>query len=157
MRRKMEDILKQFRPDHREDLIPCMQAVQDREGYIGKDQMVAIGNYFGIPAIKVFGLATFYDYFSFAPLSGDVVKICNGTSCHMMGAGKLTSEAEKIRQAGVGKGRSRYTLKVCECQGACSAGPVMQINDKSFTRVRQEDIRNHIERHIGSRRGGLDE
>ncbi|GEM_PF-1495618 len=152
--RRMNDILKQFRPDHREDLIPCMQAVQDREGYISDDSMAAIGAHFGIPAIKVYGLATFYDYFTFAPVSGDVVRICNGTSCHMMGAGKLISEAEKIKQTGAGKGRSRFTLKICECQGACSAGPVMDVNGKSYIRVKPEEVRSITEKSLGREKGG---
>ncbi len=148
--------MKQFRPDHREDLIPCMQAIQDSEGHISDASMNAIGAWFGIPAIKVFGLATFYDYFTFAPVSGDVVKICNGTSCHMQGAGKLIAEAEKLKKTGSIRGKNRFSLKISECQGACSAGPVMQVNEKSFTLVQPQEIKIHIERNLNREKGGKD-
>ncbi|MCK7482860.1 MAG: NAD(P)H-dependent oxidoreductase subunit E [Candidatus Moduliflexus flocculans] len=131
-----------------------MQAIQDLEGYISDGSMAAIGEYFGIPAIKVYGLATFYDYFTFAPVSGDVVKICNGTSCHMQGAGKLIAEAERLKQSGGIRGKHRFTVKVSECQGACSAGPVMHINDKSFTLVKEQDLKAQIERNLSRQKGG---
>jgi NADH-quinone oxidoreductase subunit E len=150
----MNEILKQFRPDHREDLIPCLQAFQDKEGYISEAMMQEIGAWFGLPAIKLYGIATFYDYFTFAPLSGDVVKICSGTSCHMSGSGRLINEAEKLMLQNSGKGNFRFKLRQCECQGACSAGPVLMMNEKSFSRVKPEEVRLLIERNLSKGKGG---
>lgn len=150
----MNEILQHYRPNHREDLIPCMQEIQDAEGYMSQDSMASIAGYFGIPASKVFGLASFYEYFTFAPVRGDLVKICDGTSCHMQGAGKLIREAEKAIQQLESKSKNKLTLRICECQGACSLGPVMQVNGQSFTHVKPEEVKATIERSTDKRGGG---
>ena len=140
----MKEIIEQYRQNHREDLIPCMQHIQDKLGYMSEEAISAIGKYFGLPSTKVYGIATFYDYFSFSPVSGDVVRICNGTSCHMLGSGKLRQEAEKFSHSTANKSRKRLNIRLCECQGACSAGPVFQVNEKVFTRVKPEDVKQLI-------------
>lgn len=147
-------ILDRFRSDHREDLIPCMQAVQDELGYISEDSIAAIGGYFGLPATKVYGIATFYDYFSFHPRQGELIRICNGTSCHMHGSGKLLKEVEKAAQQLSQKSRTRIVVKQCECQGACSAGPIMQVNDVMITKAHVAEVRSYIQRGIATEGGG---
>jgi NADH-quinone oxidoreductase subunit E len=150
----MNELLQHYRQNHREDLIPCMQEVQDHLGYMSEESIAAIGEYFGLPATKVYGIATFYDYFTFAPVIGDVIRVCNGTSCHMQGAGQLMREAEKAAQQLSTKTRTRFTVKRCECQGACSAGPIVHINEQTFTRVKAEDISNLIRRSTEKGKGG---
>jgi NADH-quinone oxidoreductase subunit E len=150
----MNEILQRYRNNHREDLIPCMQEVQDQMGYMSEESIAAIGEYFGLPATKVYGIATFYDYFTFAPVTGDVVKICNGTSCHMQGSGQILREAVKASQQLSSKTRSRFVVKRCECQGACSAGPVVHINNQTFTKVKASDIGNLIRKSIQQEKGG---
>jgi len=143
-----EAIVRRFRSDHREDLIPCMQAIQDEQGHMSEESIAAIGRYFGLPATKVYGIATFYDYFTFTPRQGELIRICNGTSCHMHGSGKLAREVEKAAQQIGQKNRTRITVKLCECQGACNAGPIMQINDVIITRAIPSEVRNYIQRGI---------
>lgn len=134
-----------------------MQNFQDTKGYMSEESIAAIGEYFGIPATKVYGIATFFDYFTFSPVTGDVIRICNGTSCHMQGAGKLIKETDKIIQQITSKTRNKLNIKLCECQGACNSGPIMQVNNNTFTKVRPEDVKQHIERSTGSGKGDNNE
>ncbi|MFO7723282.1 MAG: NAD(P)H-dependent oxidoreductase subunit E [Bacteroidales bacterium] len=150
----MNEILQHYRHNHREDLIPCMQEIQDKKGYMSEDSIAAIGEYFGLPATKVYGIATFYDYFTFTPVTGDVIRVCNGTSCHMQGSGQVMQEAKKAAQQLSSKTRSRFTVNQCECQGACSVGPVVYINDQTFRRVKPEDINTMIRRATAQEKGG---
>ncbi len=143
------DLLSNFRRQHREDLIPCMQMVQDTNGYMSEEAIAAIGEYFGIPATKVYGIATFYDYFSFSPVLGETVRICNGTSCHMQGSGKVSREAEKVSQLLAQKQRLKIVVKNCECQGACNAGPIMQVNQQIFTNVDAKSVKQFILQGLG--------
>ncbi len=146
----MNEILEKYQKYDRKDLIPCMQHIQDQFGHINEEAITALSRYFGLPANKVYGIATFYDYFTFIPVSGDVVKICNGTSCHMQGSGKLLKEAEKVAQQISSTTRNRLTIKTCECQGACSAGPIMEVNGRIFTRVKLEEVKQTISRTVGT-------
>jgi NADH-quinone oxidoreductase subunit E len=149
----MKALLQLYRSNHREDLIPCMQQFQDTLGHMSEEAIEAIGAYFGLPATKVYGIATFYDYFSFSPVAGEVVRICNGTSCHMQGAGRLLKEAEKSIQQIHNQSRTRVTVKLCECQGACSAGPIMTVNSTTYTRVSPDQVKQHITRALEKEKG----
>jgi NADH-quinone oxidoreductase subunit E len=121
---------------------------------MSEESIAAIGNYFGLPATKVYGIATFYDYFTFYPRQGELIRICNGTSCHMHGSGKLAREVEKAVQQIGQKSRTRITVKHCECQGACDAGPIMQVNDVVITRANPAEVRSYIQRGIAAELGG---
>lgn len=148
----MEEILNRYRRNHREDLIPCMQDVQDQAGFLSGEAITGISEYFGLPASKVFGIATFYDYFSFTPVNGDMIRICNGTSCHMQGSDKLIHEAKKVARQISGNTQPKMKISLCECQGACSAGPILQVNQDIYTRVDPEQVTRCIKRSIEKRK-----
>ncbi len=144
MSENIKEVLQEFRVGHCEDLIPCMQRIQDREGYISEDSVIKLGEYFGLPPARVFGIATFYDYFKFSPVEGDIIMICNGTSCHMAGSEKLLKEAEKIVKQANQKSHIRLNIRLCGCQGSCNAGPVMQVNDLIITRANPDEVKHYI-------------
>jgi NADH-quinone oxidoreductase subunit E len=143
------EVLKLFRRNHREDLIPCMQRIQDQAGYMSEPTIAMIAEHFDLPATKVYGIATFYDYFTFHPLEGEMVKICHGTACHMQGASRVEQEARKVTQQLEQKSRVRFLFKQCECQGACNAGPILQINEEIFTQVKPETVQQLFYKAIG--------
>jgi len=147
--------LKLFRRNHREDLIPCMQRIQDEEGYMSEAAIALIAEHFDLPATKVYGIATFYDYFTFHPMEGEMVRICHGTACHMQGSFRVEQEARKVAQQLEQKSRQRFLFRQCECQGACNAGPIMQINEEIFTQVKPEKVQHLFQKATG--KGGQHE
>lgn len=153
----MDEILNRYRQNHREDLISCMQEFQDKQGYISENAIISISKHFNLPATKVYGIATFYDHFTFLPVPEHTIKICNGTSCHMLGSARLINETEKIISQSASNLRSRLLFKECECQGICSSGPIIQIDNKSYSEVKPEMVKKLIEQFDQKERGVSDE
>jgi len=114
----------------RDSLIPILQEVQAEYGYLSREAVVRIGRHLGLPASKVFGVATFYNQFRFQPQGRFHVQVCRGTACHVKGSAAIL-EAVK-RELKVEPGQTTrdglFSLEVVACIGACGLAPVVCIN-----------------------------
>jgi NADH:ubiquinone oxidoreductase subunit E len=124
-------------------LISILQDIQDRVGYISKDDMEYLSEKIGISLSHIYGVITFYTQFRLSRQGTNVIEICDGTACHVKGSSLVFDEIKK--NLGVNTGEStpdgKYTLKTVRCIGACSFAPVMKINGEIFTRLTPEEIR----------------
>ena len=143
---RIEKILDRFPHVKRDVLIPLLQEVQDEYGYLSEDALRRIGSHLGLPASKIYGLATFYNQFSFVPRGKYHIEICNGSACHLEGSKEILAEIEK--ELGITDGQStkdgRFSLEVQSCIGACGESPVVAVNKKYFTAVSVKRIREII-------------
>lgn len=146
---RIDKILERFPQIKRNALIPLLQAIQDEFGYISEISIARIGMYLSLPTSKVYGLATFYNQFSFSPRGEYHITLCNGSSCHMGGAGDLLAEITKILDLGDGETtRDRlFSLEVQSCIGACGQSPVMAINEKYYSDVGVKEVRAIIKQY----------
>ena len=146
MNTPIEDILKGFPQIKRNALIPLLQAVQDEYGFISEEAIARIGSHLSLPASKVYGLATFYNQFSFSPRGVYHITICNGTSCYMAGSGKLLAELTKLLDVGDGETTrdGLFSLEVQSCMGACGQSPVMAINEAYYSGIGVKELREII-------------
>jgi len=133
---QIEDILCRFSRD-RGSLIPILHEVQNHFGYLSREAMEAVARYLGLSNSTVYGVATFYAGFKFAPSGRHSVKACRGTACHVKGASRLIGELEK--QLGVKPGETtpdgEYTLETVACFGSCALAPVVVKDGKVYGRV----------------------
>ena len=141
-----DEILEQFPQIKRNALIPLLQAFQDEFGYISEEAVVRIGNHLSLPTSKIYGLATFYNQFTFSPRGVYHITLCNGTSCHMGGSGDLLGEITKILEINDGEttGDRLFSLEVQSCIGACGQSPVMAVNGKFYSGVGVKEVRDII-------------
>ena len=114
-------------------LIPVMQDVQDEYRYLPGELLSYIADKLGIPLAKAYSVATFYENFSFDPKGKYVIKVCDGTACHVRKSVPVREALEK--HLGLGKGKQTtddmlFTIEIVSCLGACGLAPVMTINDK---------------------------
>ena len=79
----IDDILAQYPNAKRDALIPLLQDVQEAHGYLSREAILRIGDYLGLPASKIYGVATFYNQFRFQPNGKFHVQVCRGTACHV--------------------------------------------------------------------------
>jgi NADH-quinone oxidoreductase subunit E len=111
-------------------LIPLLQAVQCKLGYLSKESMLKIAEFLEIPAASVYGVATFYNQFRFIPQGKQRIHVCTGTACHLAG-GKLVLEA-MARELNVEVGGitadHEFGLDRVACVGCCALAPVVVIN-----------------------------
>lgn len=146
---RVEEILKRFPQIKRNALIPLLQAVQNEFGYISEKAIARIGAHLSLPTSKVYGLATFYNQFSFAPRGFYHIVLCNGTSCHMSGAGELLNEITKLLEIGDGETTREglFSLEVQSCIGACGQSPVMAVNGEYHSGISVKEVREIIKQY----------
>ncbi len=123
-------VLKDTVPE-RENLIPVLQKVQARLGYLPSLAMEKIAEGLSVPAADVYGLATFYNQFRLNPPGKHQVKVCMGTACYMVG-GDITLESFE-RRMNIKEGETSsdrlYSLERVACVGCCTMAPVVVVND----------------------------
>ncbi len=119
------------------NLIPILQKVQSKLGYLPREAMLEIAQFLSIPDIDVYGVVTFYNQFRLNPPGKHSVKVCLGTACHMKG-GYITLDAWK-RRLGVDVRQTtpdrEFDLDTVACVGCCVMAPVTVVDDKPQGKV----------------------
>jgi NADH-quinone oxidoreductase subunit E len=129
-------ILKQF-SRKRGNLIPILQEVQGKLGYLPREAMLVIAGFLSIPAIDVYGVVTFYNQFRLNPPGKHSIRVCLGTACHMKG-GYIALDAWK-RRLDIDSGETtpdrEFDLDTVACVGCCTMAPVTVVDDKPQAQV----------------------
>lgn len=125
----LDDILKEFACEP-SDLIPVLQAVQEKYGYVPKECVKPVANALRLFPSQVQGVMTFYAQFSMTPRGRNIVRVCRGTACHVRGGRTILRGVEKFLgiEDGVTSEDFKYTLETVACLGACALSPVMVVN-----------------------------
>jgi len=118
-------------------LIPILQKVQGKLGYLPQEAMLEIAQFLGIPEIDVYSVVTFYNQFRLNPPGKHSIKVCLGTACHMKG-GYITLDAWK-RRLGIDLRQTtpdrEFDLDTVACVGCCVMAPVTVVDDKPQGKV----------------------
>jgi len=140
-------ILAGFPNAGRDDLIPILQVMQERCGYLSHEVVRQVGRHLNLPASKVYGVATFYNQFRFQPIGRQHVQVCRGTACHVKGSLELleTIEGELKIKPGHTTRDGMFSLEVVACLGACGLSPVMCVNGEFHARMTPAKARTLIE------------
>jgi NADH-quinone oxidoreductase subunit E len=137
---KVCDILDRFDRDPAK-LIPILQAIQDEYRYLPEEILTLVATSLNVPPAKVYGVATFYAHFTLTPKGKHIIRICDGTACHVKGSTALL-EAIRKRLGLNGKQQSTsdllFTVETVSCLGACGLAPAVVIDDKVHGQVTPE-------------------
>lgn len=120
-----------------EKVIPLLQEIQNRHGFLSQELVEAVAEEIKIPVSRLYGVATFYSQFRFEPIGKHLIKVCKGTACHVAGAEKLysiISEELGIVEGGTTEDRL-FTLESVACLGCCSLAPVVMIDDNIYGKL----------------------
>ena len=119
-------------------LIPILQKVQEEYRYLPQEILAFIATALDVPPATVFGVATFYAQFSLEPKGKYIIRVCDGTACHVRG-NKTIIDAIRNKVGLKPKEKTtkdmRYTLETVSCLGACGLAPAVVINDKIYGRM----------------------
>ena len=130
-------------------LIPILQEVQGLYNYLPKDVLEYVAVKTGVPISEIYGVVTFYSLFHLNPRGRNIIRVCQGTACHVRG-GKLILQALE-KELGIKAGHTtedlRYTLETVACIGACGLAPVMQINDDTHGRLTPDKLPAILKRY----------
>jgi NADH-quinone oxidoreductase E subunit len=144
---EIDTILEKFPGSQRDILIPILECIQEEQGYISEEAIIKVGRFLKLPASKIYGVATFYDYFHFEPKPKFHIKMCNGTACHVLGAGTFLQELENELRISAGQitRDGIFGLEVVSCIGACGSAPVLMVNDIYHTNITKTGLKEIIE------------
>ena len=126
---KLDDYIDNL-PDKKENLIGILHYAQDIYGYLPDNVQWHIAQKLDIPSAKVYGVVSFYSFFTMIPRGEHVVNVCMGTACFVRGGDKLKDALEsqlKIK-AGETTPDNLFTLETLRCVGACGLAPVIIVD-----------------------------
>jgi NADH-quinone oxidoreductase subunit E len=126
----------------REQMIPLLQEIQAAEGFISTEAMVLVAEALETPVSRIYGVATFYNQFRFAPLGEHVIELCRGTACHVKQSLALAQHLKrrlKLRDDG-NSADGRFTVISVACLGACSIAPVVKLDGEFYGHLTTEKL-----------------
>jgi NADH-quinone oxidoreductase E subunit len=135
--------------DYEGALIPLLQSAQESYGYIPEQSIHYISELIGIPAADIYGVITFYAQFRLRPIGKNIIKLCEGTACHVNGAKSILSVLQDELGVTVGETTedSLFTLQSVACLGCCSLAPVIMINNDTHGNLTQEKVKKIIKEY----------
>lgn len=133
IRQEIKEILNKY-TEAKENLIPILNEVQIKYGYIPKVAQLEIADYLKIALAEVYGVITFYSRFTLVPKGKYNVSICLGTACFVKGSREILERAKA--KLGIEEGQTtkdgKFSLDTTRCVGACGLAPVFTINDEVY-------------------------
>lgn len=148
--RKVNAILEQFDWDQLR-LIAILQAIQEEYRYLPEPVLSYLATSLKIPRARIYGIATFYAHFSLEPRGKHIVKICDGTACHVNYSQPLIdlmAEKLKVNQDKPTTDDMLFTLEVVSCVGACGIAPVLLIDERVYPQMSKEKLTEALDNII---------
>ena len=145
---KIKEICASFNNDPQE-LINVLHKCQEHFGYLPAEVQEVVSNELVVPVAKIYGVVTFYSFFTMTPKGKHPVSICMGTACYVRGAGKVLHEFKKELGLQVGETTKdgKFSLSSLRCVGACGLAPVVLVGAKTYGRVAPDDVKNILKEY----------
>lgn len=147
---KVKSILEKYNYDATK-LIPILQAIQEEYRYLPEEVMTFVATSLDIPLSKVFGVATFFAHFALEAKGKYIIKVCDGTACHVKKSMPIYEAIKAKLNLSEGKNTSEdmlFTLETVSCLGACGLAPVMVVNDEVHGQMTPEKAVEVIDKTI---------
>ena len=152
---KIREIIEAYPADQRFALA-AMQDMQHAFNYIPEEGLAELAVYLGCPEAQLYSMATFYKALSLTPKGDHIIKICNGTACHLRGAMNLATELK--RDLGIDPGQTTedgaFSVELVNCLGSCALAPVMVVDGTYHNKLRVEQIPGIIESYAAADAAG---
>jgi NADH:ubiquinone oxidoreductase subunit E len=143
--RPLDRILDEFKTP-RSSVIPILQRTQDAFGYLPRAALKLIAEKTLIPLQQLYGVATFYTQFHLKRRGRHIVRVCDGTACHVRGSDKNIENVEKSLGLKPGETTTDYkmTLEIVYCLGSCGLSPVALVDEKVYGRLSSDELVHHL-------------
>jgi len=139
--KKIEEICDRYK-DEKTPLIMILSDIQNEYGYIPLEAQEIVSAKTGTPVAEIYGVVTFYSFFSLEPKGKYVIGCCQGTACYVKGAQQIMDQFCEI--LGIKPDQTTpdglFTIDALRCIGACAASPAVTINGKVYARVKVNEV-----------------
>ena len=124
--------------------IRVLQKVQGLIGYLPRDVLGMISSEMRIPPSELYGITSFYSFFSMVPKGKYLVQVCLGTSCYVKGGQKLIDALQKDfgLESEETTADGRFSLKTVRCLGCCGLSPVLAVNETVHRKVKPSQLKD---------------
>lgn len=145
---KIHSFCDEFKNDHGE-LINVLHRTQSEFGYLPAEVQEVIAEKMEMPVAKVYGVVTFYSFFTMIPKGENPISICTGTACYVRGAENVLAEFKKQLDIEVGETSpdGKFSISCLRCVGACGLAPVVMVGEKTYGRVAPDDVAEIIKEY----------
>jgi len=152
-KRQFDKVCEILDANHRDPqrLIPILQAIQHEYRYLPKPIMQFVATSLSLSPAHVFGVATFYSHFALEPKGKYVIKVCDGTACHVKGSMGLLEALQKMLKLNDGQTTTPdllFTLETVSCLGACGLAPVMVVNEDVYGQLTPQRAQEIIDSYV---------
>lgn len=130
--REMDEILTKYGYEP-SSIIPILQDTQAKYRYLPREAFTYLSEKLGISTAKIYSVATFYENFSLEPKGRYVIKVCDGTACHVRKSIPILERLRKelgLSEKKVTTDDLMFTVETVSCLGACGLAPVLTVNDR---------------------------
>ena len=144
----IKDICASFNNNSGE-LINVLHKVQEHFGYLPAEVQEMVAANLNVSVAKVYGVVTFYSFFTMLPKGKHPISVCTGTACYVRGAEKVLEEFKKELNIKMGETTDdgKFSLNCLRCVGACGLAPVVMIGEKTYGRVAPEEVKNILKEY----------
>lgn len=139
---KLKEVCTSFNNDPGE-LINVLHKAQSIFGYLPAEVQEIVSKELKVPLAKVYGVVTFYSFFTMIPKGKHPISICTGTACYVRGAEKVLDEFKRLLEVKVGETTpdGKFSLSCLRCVGACGLAPVVLVGEKTYGRVSPDGVK----------------
>lgn len=132
-----------------QELINVLHSCQEHFGYLPAEVQEVVAEKLNIAVARVYGVVTFYSFFTMVPKGRFPISICLGTACYVRGAEKVLDEFKKELGIQVGQctNDNKFSLSSLRCVGACGLAPVVLVGDKTYGRVSPDDVKSILKEY----------
>ncbi|MCH3909716.1 MAG: NAD(P)H-dependent oxidoreductase subunit E [Bacilli bacterium] len=123
-------------------LMPVLEEVQKKYGYIPLEVQELISSEMDIPVAEIYGVVTFYNFFSLTPKGKYVIGVCLGTACYVKNSQNILDKFQDILKikAGETTDDGLFTIEAIRCMGACALAPAVSVNGKVYPQVSVDEV-----------------
>ncbi len=145
---ELRAVCKKFNFDKTE-LINILHAAQGIFGYLPAEVQELVAQELKVNVAHVYGVVTFYSFFTMTPKGEHPVSVCMGTACYVRGAEKVLEEFKRLLEINVGETSEdgKFSLSSLRCVGACGLAPVVTVGEKVYGRVSPEQVKGILEKY----------
>ncbi|MGB9977141.1 NADH-quinone oxidoreductase subunit NuoE [Thermovenabulum sp.] len=150
----IESILKRY-PKEKRFLLAILQDIQRTYNYLPREALNEVREYLDIPLSSLYSMATFYRALSLKPKGKYVIRICDGTACHIRGSMNLLEEIKRELSLSPGEitPDGKFSLETVNCLGSCAIAPVMMINERVYGNLKPDMLREIFSSYGGEENG----
>ncbi len=144
----IDRILNEYQGQERQ-MIRVMMEIQEANGWLPREVMIKISEKLGVPLSRILRIATYYKTFSMIPPGRHKIHVCTGTGCHLRGSQDVLEAVQELTgiKPGETDGDEKFSLEIVNCQGNCTCGPQIKVDDTTYSRITPAEIADALKNY----------